>query len=152
CFFRIDNAPSLGSEHCKQIAQEQGIQEIVVNQECMCHASPQHVATKLVVELRSTPDMVNVGLLEQRHVEAAVLLQTREETLVVVPVRRVNGNRAVSVSVLGKEGTETVTELACLAFVERRKTEPLPKPGVATQHAFISENVCFKFRRRYFPR
>ena len=41
--------------------------------------------------------------------------------MVVIPVQCVNGNGAISVSVFGKDGTETVAELPRLAFVEQQR-------------------------------
>jgi len=54
--------------------------------------------------------------------------------------------------VLHKEGTETVAELARLAFVERWKAKPLPEAGVVAQHIFVVQDVCLEFVSEIFPK
>jgi hypothetical protein len=91
--------------------------------------------------------MVQVGLPVERHVEVALRLQPRVQTLVVIPVRRIDCNGAVAVAVLRTEGMETVAELTRLALVERWKAKPLPEAGLVAQHIFVAQEVCLEFVR-----
>jgi hypothetical protein len=109
-----------------------------VDQERVRHAAPQHVAREPIAEPRPIPDMVKVWLPVARYIEAAVRLDAREQALIVIPIRCINGYRAVAVIMPGEKGAQAVANLARRPLPERGETEKLPESRVAAQHVFIA--------------
>ena len=62
------------------------------------------------MELRTIPNMGKRGLRVARHVEPALGPHSRDQTLVVVPIRRVDSGGAVEIVMPCEEETEAVSK------------------------------------------
>ena len=72
-----------------------------MNQQCVRDAAPEHLARKPVVILRPIPDVIQVRLSITSHVKFRISLDACVQTLIVVPIRRVDRNGAVAVIMQG---------------------------------------------------
>lgn len=122
-----------------------------MNQQGVRHAAPKDVARELIVELRAVPDVLEVGLSVARHVETRLRLHAREQALVVIPIRRVDGHRAVPVAVHAEKRAQPIANRARLPFVERREPKPFRKASATAEHLLIAQNVRFEVFRRDAP-
>ena len=74
--------------------------------------------------------MVEVWLPVTGDIEVPIRLEARDEALIIVSIRRVDGNGAVAITVTRKEGANLIADFASAAFLKSRKTKPLSKTTV----------------------
>src|SRR5579885_1673853 len=103
-----------------------------MDQKRVRYTSPGDVARELIVVLRAVPDMRQVRLPVAAGIEATVRFDARQQALVVIPIRRVNGDGTVSIALSREERSAAVTDFACRTFLQRGKAKHLAEGRVLT--------------------